>query len=99
MIGKFFYTPKSKEFHIPYRYYNPEKEEMEAREDRIKRELGIQEKKEINSDYRSTLKGSFRTVMSEHSKSTAEARRRSNIRLIIIILILVLIFYLFFYKL
>lgn len=97
MIGNFFHTPKSKSFNIPYRYYNPDKEEMEARERRIKRELGIQEEKEYNTNYRVTLKGSFRSSMGDLSKSAEEGRRKSNTRLIFLILILVLVFYLLFF--
>lgn len=97
MIGKFFHTPKSKSFNIPYRYYNPDKEEMDAREQRIKRELGIQEEKEFNANYRATLKGSFRNSMGDFSKSAAEGRRKSNTRLIFLVLILAFVFYLLFF--
>ena len=98
MIGKFFHTPKSKKFNIPYRYYNPDKEEMEAREQRIKRELGIHEEKEFDAGYRASLKGSFRNAMGDHSKSVQDARRRSNTRLIFLILILAFVFYLLFFQ-
>ena len=98
MIGKFFHTPKSKQFHIPYRHYNPEKEEMKAREQRIKRELGIQEEKETDPNYRASLKGSFRTAMGGYSKSAEDARRRSNTRLIFLILILAFVFYLLLFQ-
>ena len=50
MIGNFFHLPKRKEFNIPYRYYDPEKEEMQNREDRIKKEMGIHEKKEYDEN-------------------------------------------------
>lgn len=97
MIGKFFHLPRSKQFDIPYRYYDPDKEDMEAREQRIKREMGIQDEKD-NSNYRASLKGSFRTSMGRDSKTMEDARRKSNKRLIIIILALALLFYLVLFK-
>ena len=99
MIGKFFHTPKNKQFAIPFRYYDPDKEEMEAREERIKRELGIKEEKEYNSNYKANLRGSFRNTMGDHSKSASDARRRSNTRLIFLIVILAFVFYLLFFHL
>lgn len=97
MISKFFHTPKNKQFGIPLRYYSPEKDEMEAREERIKRELGIQEKKEFNPNYKASLKGSFRTPMGDFSKSATDARRRSNTRLVFLVVILSFVFYLLFF--
>ena len=96
MIGRFFHTPKNKKFNIPYRFYDPDKEEMKGREERIKRELGIRGEKPIDENYHANLHGQFRRSMQDYSKSTADARRNSNIRLIILIVILFLIFILFF---
>ncbi len=97
MIGKFFHTPKSKQFHIPYRHYNPEKEEMKDREQRIKKELGIKDEGSQDENYRATLKGSFRSSMGDLSKSAQDARRRSNSRLVALIVVLTLVFYLLFF--
>ncbi len=94
MIGKFFHTPKGKQFHIPYRYYDPDKEEMQNREERIKRELGIHEKKEYGENYRPNIRGQFRRGMGDASKTAQDARRRSNTRLIMLIVILSLAVYL-----
>lgn len=94
MIGKFFHTPKRKQFNIPYRYYDPEKEEMQEREERIKMEMGIHEKKTFDKNYRPNIKGQFRQVMGEASKTAQQARNRSNTRLIMFIIILGLAFYL-----
>ncbi|MFV0376846.1 MAG: hypothetical protein ACK5JD_06030 [Mangrovibacterium sp.] len=97
MIGKFFHTPRAKRFNITTRYYDPAKEEMKEREERIKKELGIEEeKKEINENYRPAIKGQFRRGMGEMSKTVAEERRKMNTRLIILVLILSLAFYLMF---
>lgn len=101
MIGRFFHTPQAKKFHITPRFYDPDKEEREERERRIKDELGIvDEIKNSNNSkpYRPNIKGQFRTMQAGRSKSTEKARKSSNTRLIILILILTLIFYLFFYS-
>ena len=95
MTGKFFHTPKSKPFYIPYRFYDPQKEEMAAREQRIKRELGIQDENGSKLNYRETIKGSFRQTMGKESKSAGT--RSSNIRLIILFMILAVAFYLYFF--
>lgn len=99
MIGRFFHTPGAKKFHITPRFYDPDKEEREERERRIKEELGIvDDRKDDGRPYRPNIKGQFRRAQEGLSKSSAEARRSSNTRLIILILILTLIFYLFFYS-
>lgn len=91
--------PNAKQFHINPRFYDPDKEEREARERRIKEELGITEEKiEDGKPFRSNIRGQFRMAQGKQSRSAADARKASNTRLIILILIMVLIFYLFFYS-
>jgi len=90
MIGKFFHTPKAKKFNITTRYYDPDKEELQEREERIKAELGLNEKKEWDPNHRANIRGQFRRSMTELSKTAEDARRKSNTRLIILILILAL---------
>jgi hypothetical protein len=100
MIGRFFHTPPTKRFRITPRFYDPDKDERDERERRIKDELGIvDEKKPVsNRPFRPNLRGQFRQAQEGFSKSSEKARRASNTRLIILILILTLIFYLFFYS-
>lgn len=99
MIGRFFHLPSSKRFNITPRFYDPDKEEREERERRIKEELGIfEEKKNDGKPYRPNIRGQFRTMQQGFSKTTEQARRKSNTRLIVLILLLSLIFYLFFYS-
>lgn len=99
MIGRFFYTPGTKKFNITPRFYDPDKEERDERERRIKEELGIvDEKKADGRIYRPNVKGQFRKAQEGFSKSSPGARKASNTRLIILIMILSLIFYLFFYS-
>ncbi|HKJ40580.1 MAG TPA: hypothetical protein VKA27_00750 [Sunxiuqinia sp.] len=96
MIGKFFHTPKARNFNIPYRFHDPQKEEMKDREERIKMELGMHEKKEFDANYRANLHGQFRRSMGAHSKSTTDARYKSNTRLITLIIVLAIAAYLIF---
>ncbi|KAF0237240.1 MAG: hypothetical protein FD181_2074 [Prolixibacteraceae bacterium] len=99
MIGRFFYTPKSKQFNIRPRFYDPDKEDREERERRIKEELGIPaEKKDDRKNYRPRVKGQFRNHDGWQAKSSDEARKAQNKRLIYLFIILALIFYLFFYS-
>ncbi len=94
MIGRFFHTPRSKQFHITTRYYDPDKDEMKEREERIKAELGLNEKKEFDPNYKANIRGQFRKAMGGYSKTAEDARKNSNIRLIILICILALAFFL-----
>ncbi len=98
MIGKFFHTPPTKRFHITPRFYDPDQEARDERERRIKEELGIVEERDPNKPYRPNIKGQFRKTGEWQAKSSEEARRSQNRRLIILILILALVFYLFFYS-
>ena len=99
MIGKFFHTPAAKKFSITPRFYDPDKEEREERERRIKEELGIvDEKTEGGKPYRPNIRGSFRMAQEGFTKSSEQARKSSNTRLIILILILDLTANLFFYS-
>lgn len=98
MIGRFFHTPGTKKFSITPRFWDPEKEERDERERRIKEELGIvDEKKEDSRPYRPNIRGQFR-AHGGGGRSTEEARRSQNRRLIWIVLILALVLYLFFYS-
>jgi len=99
MIGRFFHTPESRKFNINPRFYDPDKEERDERERRIKEELGIfVEKKDDGKPFKPNVKGQFRRAQGGHSKTTEKARRTSNTRLIILVMILALVFYLFFYS-
>ncbi len=100
MIGRFFHTPSAKKFNITPRYWDPDKDDREDRERRIREELGIPEerKEDTGRPYRPNIKGQFRRAQDGFSRSTDHARRASNSRLIVLIVILTLIFYLFFYS-
>lgn len=98
MIGKFFHIPKPKGFNMATRYYDPAKEELEEQVSRIKEEMGIVEEKKIDANYHANLRGKFRVSMDQKSKSAAQARNKSNTRLIILILIFMAIAYWIFYR-
>ena len=99
MIGKFFHTPSAKKFNITPRFWDPDKEEREEREQRIREELGIpKEKTESSTPYRPNIKGQFRQAQGGLSRSSEKERRASNTRLIILVVILALIVYLIFYS-
>lgn len=95
MIGKFFHVPKPRKFEIPYRFYDPDREAMKEREERIKSELGLSEKKEWGDPtYRPNIRGQFRRSMKASGK-LEDARRKSSTRLILLIVILSMLAYLF----
>lgn len=99
MIGRFFHTPKAKQFNIRPRFYDPDKEELDERVRRIKEELGIaDEKKEDGKPFSPRIKGQFRNTDGWQSKSSEAARKAQNKRLVYLFIILAVIFYLFFYS-
>lgn len=99
MLGNMFHTPKAKKFYIPPRFYDPDKEERELREKRIRQELGLDQDKSGNNDgnYQQNIKGTFRVAQGSKSHSTNDARNSNRTRLIIFLVILGLL-YLVFYK-
>lgn len=54
--------PKYQRFHIEPRYYDPVKEDIEMRTERIKGEMGLKGK-EVQAGYSSKISGSFRKNM------------------------------------
>lgn len=85
--------PKNRQFKIVTRFYDPQKEAMQEREERIKRELGLSE--EDSAVYHGEgIRGKFRSAGKRvSSKTGAEARKKSNMRLIYILIILSALFY------
>lgn len=92
---KFLHLPRAKQFNIGTRFYDPQKEAMKEREERIKRELEQNHEEEISSMYKSGIKGQFRNSGKlMNSKTVSEARRKSNMRLFYIVILLSVLFYL-----
>ncbi|MDR1859847.1 MAG: hypothetical protein LBR06_02850 [Bacteroidales bacterium] len=94
MIGKFFYTPKARKFDIPYRFYDPQKEQMEERVARVKQELGISEPFDP-ATYRPHIRGQFRRAAGLSSPD--DSKRSINTRLLILIALLGICFVLYFW--
>src|SRR5688572_25798186 len=65
-------TPSHHRFEYKPRYWDPQKEEREERDRRIREELATEKKEDAASgDYRSRIKGSFHKAM-RRSKPAAE---------------------------
>lgn len=91
-MAQFFHTPKPKPYRIEPRFWDPEKEKREARDRRIKAELGI---KDDNQQYRPYIsEGEFRRGLSKGRWSVHKQRRRSNARLLILVVLLGVLLYL-----
>jgi hypothetical protein len=89
---KFLHLPKSKQFEMVTRYYDPQHEAM--REDQEHTKAGLEEKKPIS--YEANIKGKFRTSGNHYnSRMLKQAGQKSNIRLIYILIILCALFYFF----
>lgn len=94
---KFLNLPKSKPFKIVTRFYDPQKEAMKEREERIKREMDESAGGATISSYSAGIKGQFRNAGKRvNSKTVAEARKKSNMRLLYILIILSALVYFFF---
>ena len=86
-MGRFFNKPEHKRFNINPRFWDPDKEEREEREKRVKAELGI---KDEDEQYIPNIKGKFTTQFKEHYNKAKSERRRSTVRLFLILIILLL---------
>jgi hypothetical protein len=98
MALKFFHLQKAKQFNIPYRYYDPSKEDRDDRERRMKEEMGIFDDHDPDKPFKANVKGQFRHSMGRSSKTVEDAKRSSNFRLLILIVILSLVVYLVFIR-
>ena len=86
-----FKKPEYRRFNLKPRYWDPEKEEREAREKRIKAELGI---KDDDGQYNPNIQGQFRR---EYEKRKAARSSISSARTIRLFMILLLLFIAAFY--
>ena len=91
---KFINLPKSKQFEIVTRYYDPQQEVLHKQEEHANQ--AVVQNNESTISYRANIKGKFRSAgKKDNSKSVEEARRKSNMRLIYILIILCALFYFF----
>ena len=92
-MASFFHTPKPNKLNIIPRYWDPEKEEREAKLRRIKANAGI--KDDNGEAYKPLIaRGEFRANAPGGKWSVSAQRRRSNTRLLVLFVILVLLVYL-----
>ncbi len=87
-----FKTEKPKRFEFKPRYYDPQKEDLDRRVARAKREIEAAEKNETREELRHRLRHAW--GLQEHR---ASLNRTSNMRIILIAGILFLIFFLLFF--
>lgn len=91
-LSLFTKTPTPQRFNYTPRYYDPLKEEMKEREERIRRELKLKED-EGPGDYRSRISGSFHSAR-RRSKQSGETLQANLLRFgIILFLVLFIIAY------
>lgn len=90
---RFINLPRQKAFNITTRFYDPQKEAMREREERVRQELEGDSAGKSDFHYGASIKGSFRSGGKINSKTVAEARRKSNMRLLYIVIILSALMY------
>lgn len=93
MAIKFLHTPKNKQFKFTPRYYDEQKEELENRIQKIKREMGVEDLEDSDKPYAPDVKGQMRGYF----KKNIEQKRKSTIRLVIILIVLFAIVYFLLY--
>jgi len=84
MALKFLHTPRNKQFNFKPRYYNEEKEELQKRIEKIKREMGVRNSDGEEKPYVPNIKGQMRGYF---KKNVAE-KRKSTLRLVVILVVL-----------
>lgn len=86
-IFQIFSKRPSRQFHIPPRYYDPEKDKRDEREARIKHELGIGQEGEDTREYKSAISGAFRNRLNPRFHKKNE---KSNYTIKIFLLVFIL---------
>ncbi|TRX72226.1 hypothetical protein [Carboxylicivirga sp. M1479] len=76
-------------------YYDEQKEKQEARQRRIKEELGLLSEEEKETGYANRIKGGMRRRLKSHYEVSRSEKKRSNLRLVAILIVLMILgFYL-----
>jgi hypothetical protein len=93
-----FKIPRHQVFEFKPRYWNPEKEEFEARVERAKREVGKGTVIDQEGNYVPNIKGQMRGYMSSKFQTTRRKEsQKANMRFVIILAILGCVAYYLFY--
>jgi hypothetical protein len=82
-------TPKHQKFSFEPRFYDPQKEEMREREERIKRELDKENNKTVDG-FQTRIKGSFHSARKRSSASEADLQA-AVIRIAVLLFMVVLL--------
>ncbi|PIE86385.1 MAG: hypothetical protein CSA05_00785 [Bacteroidia bacterium] len=90
-----FKVPKHNVFEYKPRYYDPDKEDLEERIAQAKREIGVYDENEKQSDRKRRIKGQMRRQY--HQERLSRSNKQSNLRLILIIAVLGFLAYLVLY--
>lgn len=79
-------------------YYDPDKEALEKRIDKVKREMGMADEK----DYKPDIKGSFvdqtTHLKRKIGKDAVKPARSRNIKIAVILVVLLILFYYFYLR-
>ncbi len=99
-LFSFYKVRRPRQFEHKPIYWDPRKEDLEKRTQRVKRELGIEE---IDENYKPDIKGKFVEGTSHLKKSQMKGddirnRKYKNIRLAVILVVLIVLFYVLFFK-
>lgn len=93
-MGRMFERKDTRKFELKPRYWDPEKEEREEREKRVRAELGIEEGNE--NVYVPHIDGKFRNLYKERKANRRGYNGRYAIRMfLILIAVFLIVFYLF----
>ena len=84
----FFNQRKPKGFNLKPRYYDEHKERLAASEERVKKELGMEQEKTVPTSYDQRIRGKCRASIED-----AKERKNAKIRLSFIIAIIFFAFY------
>ena len=82
-------TPKHQKFSFEPRFYDPKKEEMQERENRIRQELENEKHKTVDG-YRSRIQGSFHSAR-KRAQATSSDLQSALIRTVVLLFLVVFI--------
>lgn len=94
----FFNMRSPRKFNHRPIFYDPDKEALEKRVEKVKREIGMADEK----DYKPDIKGSFIDQTShlrkKIDKDSQKPARSRNIRLAVVLVVLLILFYYFYMR-
>lgn len=88
-IFEIFKKRQSRQFHIPNRFYDPDKAEREEREARIRREMGMADDENEVPEFRSSIAGAFRSRLSPRFNKK-EDKTNSTVKILLFAFIMAL---------